>query len=664
MNIQLERIILFSLLISASIQGARSSVERDPRVTLGANPPGFNACFKDMVERNRPIGFSLHNSNINSSIHSFHGFFQNQVDSKKVSTESHKSTVQKGYDPCNNLLGYLLQAEYHRLNDRHEQALEMLEKIQQLNPDCVEKDVLVAEILLELLPKNPSYEKKLYLHLNQSMAKFPMRFEFPLMALELSLYSNGESDLALGSSDYLEILEKILLKKTSVPRWVQADFLEFKAELSKQKGQVLSAARFFGQAWELNRENTLLLAESGQMFARFGMLRTSLRMLEQCLQTKEARTGYKDRQITSSILHKKLILYGTEESVIQFAQDVKNDASILEAAEQLLQVSRYETCRNLLGHVSKTGKNSIHFKAIAMDLAKKSHDYEKASALALELMEYANRTSAPLTPQWNSAMETFLETCILNTRPEKELVWFSRQNIKTSDVKGFSRVLLALIVFRENKELALWNHIFYVENPPQALTDFGKEAEQLGLEMTLDRIRLRRYTQLKDHDKVLELSTTLLGSATITVPVKIEVADSLAICGLTDQAFPLYRQLLELGPDNPLILNNYGYFLLLSGTNLAQAESFITRAANIDQKNPAYLDSLAWLAFHRREYQKARDILESIIDMDQPDPVKLEHLGDIYAALGEKENALDSWSQALQFQPQNFFDLLNKLDPE
>ena len=58
------------------------------------------------------------------------------------------------------------------------------------------------------------------------------------------------------------------------------------------------------------------------------------------------------------------------------------------------------------------------------------------------------------------------------------------------------------------------------------------------------------------------------------------------------------------------------------------------------------LDSLAWAYFKKKDYIKAAELMEEVIDMDPGEAVSLDHLGDIYFAMNRKREAVYFWRQA------------------
>lgn len=120
--------------------------------------------------------------------------------------------------------------------------------------------------------------------------------------------------------------------------------------------------------------------------------------------------------------------------------------------------------------------------------------------------------------------------------------------------------------------------------------------------------------------------------------------------GEFDYAVKLLKNLLEKHPEDPETCNFLGYMWADHNINLEEAERLIHTAIDNDDDNSAYLDSMAWVLYHKKHYKKALKFIEKAlkIEGDLPNAVIADHAGDIYAALKMRETAIKSWSLALE----------------
>ena len=107
------------------------------------------------------------------------------------------------------------------------------------------------------------------------------------------------------------------------------------------------------------------------------------------------------------------------------------------------------------------------------------------------------------------------------------------------------------------------------------------------------------------------------------------------------------RRALQLNPGHHPSLNYLGYMWAERGQNLRQALGMIEKALELSPGNPAYLDSQAWALYRLGHPQEAKPLLEEALRMVPDDPTLLEHSGDVYASLGQWDQAIGAYRKAL-----------------
>ena len=139
------------------------------------------------------------------------------------------------------------------------------------------------------------------------------------------------------------------------------------------------------------------------------------------------------------------------------------------------------------------------------------------------------------------------------------------------------------------------------------------------------------------------------------VPLPVMVSDAYFNAGThaerngeTERAESLLRRALDIHPENAPALNYLGYIWADAGRNLEEALVFLKRAVSLDPDNAAYLDSLGWAYFRLGRFGPARENLQKAVRLLPADPTMHEHLGDVEAADGRPEAAVQSWRQALK----------------
>jgi tetratricopeptide (TPR) repeat protein len=125
------------------------------------------------------------------------------------------------------------------------------------------------------------------------------------------------------------------------------------------------------------------------------------------------------------------------------------------------------------------------------------------------------------------------------------------------------------------------------------------------------------------------------------------------------------KALLEKDPDNPTYNNDLGYIWADHDMNLDESEKLIRKALEEDRKqrhkadpdikpeddkdNPAYLDSLGWVLFKKKQYKEAKKYLEQAVEQEGGRHLEIyDHLGDVYMILGEKQKAMETWKKGIE----------------
>ncbi len=160
------------------------------------------------------------------------------------------------------------------------------------------------------------------------------------------------------------------------------------------------------------------------------------------------------------------------------------------------------------------------------------------------------------------------------------------------------------------------------------------------------------------HDEDATLTEFRRGIAQINKDSQPElVSDLYMIMGdilhnkdLPKEAFAAYDSCLQWKPDNVPALNNYAYYLSLTGHDLQKAELMSYKAIKAEPSNSTYLDTYAWILFREERYADAKAYIDQTLtyaDTTANNSTILEHAGDIYAMNGITDKAIAFWQQAL-----------------
>ena len=170
-------------------------------------------------------------------------------------------------------------------------------------------------------------------------------------------------------------------------------------------------------------------------------------------------------------------------------------------------------------------------------------------------------------------------------------------------------------------------------------------------EETLDRLKNLKDVDEKTRDRYLKIIRYTLSGIYVELKQIDKAADELKV-------------LLKKAPDNATFKNDLGFIWADHGMNLDESEKLVREAIELDRKNrkkledltpeedkdnPAYVDSLGWVLYKKKNYAEAKKYLLEATESKEGQHIEiLDHLADVYMALGEKADAVKVWEKALQ----------------
>ena len=166
-------------------------------------------------------------------------------------------------------------------------------------------------------------------------------------------------------------------------------------------------------------------------------------------------------------------------------------------------------------------------------------------------------------------------------------------------------------------------------------------------------VRLKKNTRLEAPDRDRFRKTMQYTLSGIYVDLK-----------QIDKAAEQLEALLKEDPDNPTFLNDLGFIWADHDMKFDEAEKMIRKAIDKDREqrkkiedltkdedvdSAAYLDSLGWVLFKKKNYAEAKKYLIDATKLPEGKHIEIyDHLADTHMALGEKADAIKVWQEALK----------------
>ena len=134
---------------------------------------------------------------------------------------------------------------------------------------------------------------------------------------------------------------------------------------------------------------------------------------------------------------------------------------------------------------------------------------------------------------------------------------------------------------------------------------------------------------------------------------RLALSNLAVIKGDMPQAEEQLEQVLDEYPDDDNAMNDLGYLWADQNKNLERAKRMIEKAVAAEPDNLAYRDSLGWLLYRMGKGPEAVAALEKAASAAKPDGVVLDHLGDAYLLVHQRDKAVETWRKAAETMRQN-----------
>jgi Flp pilus assembly protein TadD len=121
--------------------------------------------------------------------------------------------------------------------------------------------------------------------------------------------------------------------------------------------------------------------------------------------------------------------------------------------------------------------------------------------------------------------------------------------------------------------------------------------------------------------------------------------------GQSQKAKPLYQQVLQIEPDNPMALNNLAFVMAEEGVALDEALTMAQKAKQKLPANPEVSDTLGWIYIKKNLSDNAISIFRELVDKHPERATYQYHLAMAYFQKGDKVAAKKLLQTALTKAP-------------
>ena len=197
----------------------------------------------------------------------------------------------------------------------------------------------------------------------------------------------------------------------------------------------------------------------------------------------------------------------------------------------------------------------------------------------------------------------------------------------------------------------------------EALMAYEKFPEELAF---LEMASMGSYN-LEEFDKVLEISDRILevapSDSAKTLRAWSTKGDIYYQLGNPKKSFKSYEMALKINPGYVYVLNNYAYYLSVSGKNLKKALAMSRKTIEAEPDNATYLDTYGWILYLLGRHEEAKPHFKhAMLYGGKDSAVILDHYAEVLFALGEYDRAMVYWNQALRKNDEKIADLKERIE--
>jgi len=337
----------------------------------------------------------------------------------------------------------------------------------------------------------------------------------------------------------------------------------------------------------------------------------------------------------------------------------QNIAAVKDLARVKISQNNIVGSIKILENARHNFKDDKQVQVMLIDLYGKSKSWEKAEVIATALLddpkfkEIGHYKLAQLyvgQDKFKQASQEFLK--ILEIKP-----------LAMNAIKGAVNSYLALGQLKDAEKL-LDSKILVNKENPILLTlranlylhqQQGKKAEQIFKKIVILKPKIdTSYSNLASfylQSKQLDKAIVSYKQGLLVIPDSKKILMQLGVLntikGDSKHAIEAYEKLLELEPNNLLVVNNLSA-LLSDSEDTKLVEKALTIVQTLKgSESPFFLDTYGWVLFRNKQINEAVDILEMAVLKKSGVPEMHYHLGMAYLAADRKLEARSQLEKAV-----------------
>jgi Tfp pilus assembly protein PilF len=156
---------------------------------------------------------------------------------------------------------------------------------------------------------------------------------------------------------------------------------------------------------------------------------------------------------------------------------------------------------------------------------------------------------------------------------------------------------------------------------------------------------------LKDYKKAIQSFVDGQEFVYENIPLQLQFLTYLAETYNADKQYEksdkAFDDALAIDPNDPMVMNNYAYYLSIRKEKLEKAAKLSARTIELQTGSVSYMDTYAWILYQQGKYVDAKTWLDKALSKGGDNRAAiLEHYGDVLFKLNDEKGAYEYWKKA------------------
>jgi tetratricopeptide (TPR) repeat protein len=317
----------------------------------------------------------------------------------------------------------------------------------------------------------------------------------------------------------------------------------------------------------------------------------------------------------------------------------ENERALLEMALLHHKIGQTDKAFDLFTELGKNARNNSRLVMTAVDLFISQKRYEDAVTV-FSLMQKADPDNDNLNFFLGLAHES-------NTTPDQAVRYY----LKVTPAHPQYKKTLLTIAFLYREMGQETNGVSFLE---QHHKNNPKDIDIISYLSAF-------YEQQGRLETAMDLLAKGLADAPENTSLLFRLGTIQDKAGKKEACIATMKKIVDIDPEDASALNYLGYTYADLGIHLDQAEILIQKAMEIKPEDGYITDSMGWVYFQQKKYEKAVLYLEQAAELTDFESIIADHLADAYVKTGRLSKALAMYRKALANAKKEDADLVRQI---